>query len=483
MANGCPELCVGRDLTGMSIMAKYSSWHHRVLIEPQYLPAELFSRPRRTMIRSTQVRPVVGRVLRRLRNRRPRPELAGRVKAWLAAGAVLRELRRGAAPDRDLIFLTIRRLAAAGLIRRGHAVIDSASLHGADPRDVLRARRLLPRHGGRVAGSILRRAGVAAGAGPKIWLSRTPATHLAGRGADVEAVVRHRLPGGRTMIRKTLVGDQPREVSAYLSGYLTGGRGWRIPRLYHAEPEIGPAGARWHLFLEDLGPIERIEDPRLIISAARGLGELNGSRLGDPTLGSVSWLVGRVEPYRRLDELRDAGQALIGTVDPGMASRAVDVLESLSARRIELRDRYLALPMTLCHGDSTRANLTHRDGQTIMFDLSSCGYGPIGGDLGGLLALPNPAIRHRRLTIEEALAAYLAGIRETAEVDPDAVAFGFRYRLLIKSFAWQLLRLPPLLDAPPTPDLPADRIAIKRASVEADLGWLCDQAQFLLADH
>ncbi|WP_152362695.1 phosphotransferase [Microlunatus speluncae] len=432
------------------------------------------------MIGSAQMRTRVGRRLRRLKSRDRRPNRADRLKAWLAAGSVLRRLRRDRSPDPEMIFATVRRLAEVGLVRRGHSVIDTAGRHGADPRDVLRARRLLPKHAGRVAGTILRRAAVAAGAGPGLWLSRTPVSCLVGRGADVEAVVRHRLPGGRTMIRKTLIGDQPREVSAYLSGYLTGGRGWRVPRLHHAEPEIGPDGVRWHLFLEDLGPIQRIEEPQLIISAARSLGELNGSRLDDPTLRSVSWLVDRVEPYRRLDELRDAGLALTGTVAPETAKRVREVLDRLSARRIELRDRYLALPMTLCHGDPTRSNLTNRDGQTIMFDLSSCAYAPIGSDLGGLLALPNPAIRHRRLSITDALDAYLAGIRQTVEPDQDAVGFGFRYRLLIKSFAWQLVRLPPALDARPTPDLPADRIAIKRASVEADLCWLCDQADLLL---
>jgi hypothetical protein len=115
-----------------------------------------------------------------------------------------------------------------------------------------------------------------------------------------------------------------------------------------------------------------------------------------------------------------------------------------------------------------------------MFDLGSCAYGPVGSDLGGLLALPNPAIRHRRLTIDQGVAAYLDGLGQHAEVDPGEVAFGFRYRLVIKSFAWQLVRLPPPLTAAATADLTAKRIAIKRASVEADLAWLCDQADLLI---
>jgi hypothetical protein len=372
----------------------------------------------------------------------------------------------------------VRRLRSRISAERTLMQIGLAQLAGADPRDVQRARRSLPRYTGTVARPILLRAAVAAGSVADPRRVPVAVAGLAGRGTDVEAVVRYRLPDGGSMIRKTLLGERPREVLAYLSGAFAEGVTWRIPRLLHAEPELVPAGPRWHLFLEDLGRIERLEAPDQIVAAAWSLGELSGSRLDDSTLASLPWLTDRVEPYRRLDELREAGRAVHGTVAPRIAARVDLVLGGLSARRIELRDRFLRLPRTLCHGDPTRANLTRLDGRTIMFDLGSCAHGPIGSDLGGLLALPNPAVRHRRLSLEDCLSAYRSGIAATAgTVDPDLIGFGFRYRLLIKSFAWSLVRLPPPLGAS-APD--PRRVEIKRRSVEADLDWLCSQAMILL---
>ncbi|GAB3761261.1 phosphotransferase [Microlunatus parietis] len=418
------------------------------------------------------------RAFRRLRWIRRLPAVR-RLRAWTAANQTVRRLRRDR-PAPELIFPAIRELAAAGRTRQARALIRLAGRTGADPVDLRRLHRLLAGYSGTISAPVLRRAAAAAGPGRR-GRTPVPVTGLAGRGADVEAVVRYRLPGGGTMIRKTLVGDRPREVSSYRSGLWSGGRTWRVPRLHHAEREAVPGAVpRWHLFLEDLGSIERLEEPELILTAARALGEFGGARLGDPVLGSLPWLTDRAEPYRRLEELRDLGRTVRGTVAPEIADRLEQTLDRLAARRIELRERFLALPSTLCHGDPTRSNVTVRGDVLIMFDLGSCHRGPVGSDLGVLLAVPNPSIRHRRLSLADCLEQYRCGVEAAAgPVDPDQLGFGFRYRLLIKSLAWQLVRLPPPVTTAATGGR-ARRIMIKRRSVEADLGWLCDEAELLL---
>lgn len=428
--------------------------------------------------RRTPTAVLSARLTRRVRALRRLP-VVRRLRAWAAAHRTVRQLRRDR-PAPEVIFPAIRELAAAGRTRQALTLIRLAGRTGADPVALRRLHRLLAGYSGTVPAPVLRRA--AAAAGP-CHRGRTPVplTGLAGRGADVEAVVRYRLPGGGTMIRKTLIGDQPREVNSYRSGLWSNGRNWRVPRLLHAEAEpLREAAPRWHVFLEDLGPIERLEEPDQILRAARALGEFNGARLEDPALLALPWLTDRVEPYRRLEELRDFARSARGTVAPHVADRLERTLARLAGRRSEIRERFLALPATLCHGDPTRSNVTVRDDVLIMFDLGSCHRGPVGSDLGVLLALPNPAIRHQRLSLADCLEQYRLGVEaEAGPVDPDQLGFGFRYRLLIKSFAWQLVRLPPPLSTVAT-GARARRIMIKRRSVEADLGWLCDEAAILL---
>lgn len=312
-----------------------------------------------------------------------------------------------------------------------------------------------------------------AGADPSV--RRIEQTIVGGQGSDVESVVRYRDANGRSIIRKTLRGDLPREVSAYASGLLDDGERYRPPALIH---HAADRPDRRHLFLEDLGRLEPLATPQEFITAAQALGELNGRWLDrdDDLAAQHPWLLKR-DPWDLPDyrTLLKRSQVLTYHLPEVTVAQCGSVLGDLARHEDDLRDRIAALPLTLCHGDATRSNIAVRDGQVIMFDLPALGIEHVGRDLADVLGLPNRLVPRGQLAIQDCLDAYAAGLREGgAVVDDDLVAFGYRARFVRKAFWWLFMTIPRRL----APD--AEALDVRRRNIATDLARVCAEAAQLV---
>jgi len=305
-----------------------------------------------------------------------------------------------------------------------------------------------------------------------------------GYGPGVDVVVRHHLADGRSMIRKTLRGPAPIEVLAYQSGLVDGrDRRWRAPQLYSLEKE----GTRtWHLFLEDLGEISRLESPHEVVTAARALGEFNAAHLGEQTLATrFPWLVPPPPTHSTFSQPGYARRRLTGVVDDKIVTRVRRTLAVLHAHRGTLSKLYSALPVTVCHGDANTANMAIRDGVLVLIDWATCRLAPVGTDLAYLLGLSNRAVLDQPSLVRECLDAYRQGMAAVARPAPteQEIELGYRHRCVSHSFRRLLNRLPampvvgeydPQRDAPLAPDPQQTRL-------EAHLTRLCDESDALLS--
>ena len=357
-----------------------------------------------------------------------------------------------------------------------------------DTRAIVLARRRLPGYSGEVASETVRRAIEAAfgstrnGGQPIIERRVRPLT--TGKGADVDVVVRHDLTNGRTMVRKSLLGDAPRELLAYESGFLaTGDQWWRAPDLYFAARD-GADG--WHLFFEDVAPIARPRTATAMITAARALGQMNGAHVGDPGLGTRWPWIADSGRSLRFARPRWADARLKDVVDDDVRRRVRRTLAVLVSHEAMLSDAQAELPRTFMHGDAVPSNVSVGRERVVLFDWNACGRGPVGTELGYLLCVPGAALDPT--VVERCRQAYQDGLASVASQLPTAaeVELGYRYRFVTLSLRLQLALLP----STPRPSGRVARVrdlAIltwsgrRRSRVEANLTRICDEAEALLA--
>ena len=197
-----------------------------------------------------------------------------------------------------------------------------------------------------------------------------------------------------------------REALAYASGLLADlPAGLTAPRCFGVEGVEGvegaddPAGGAVRLWLEDLAaggaqgpPFTPAQYRRL----ARGLGALAGAYLGPRPLPAHPWLqrgdarqehaagVGRLAA---LEALR-ADPLIQAAWPPDVRARVLDGYAAAPA----LLGALEALPHSLCHQDAVPRNLfvrpagAHGPDTAVAIDWTKVGLGPVGRDLGYLIA-------------------------------------------------------------------------------------------------
>jgi hypothetical protein len=100
-------------------------------------------------------------------------------------------------------------------------------------------------------------------------------------------------------------------------------------------------------------------------------------------------------------------------------TNAADIADTLWSRREHFLQQYDALPQVAHHGDVAAANLRGRDGDLVVaIDWQSLGVGPVGTDLGLLMASAREAP-------EPLLDAYLLGLPDGIAT-PEEVRLGAR---------------------------------------------------------
>jgi hypothetical protein len=411
-----------------------------------------------------------------------------------SAAELLRRAHAGEQAPAAELLAAAERSVELGRHSLARELLDVASSTGDGARAVLLARRRVPGYVGDVSAELVDRAAALASTargGPRERIRPARATPLTrGVGGGVEAVVRHRLSDGTSMIRKTLLGVAPREVLAYRSGLLAGGgRWWRAPRVYLAEEE---EDGRWHLFLEDLGPIRRPSSAAALSVAARALGEMNGAHVGDETLARRhEWLAAATRRALPFVRPRRAMQRLTGVIDDDLTRRVGRTSRVLVENEAVLTRVHSDLPTTFCHGDANPSNVVvdHalRDHCVALFDWSVCGLDAVATDLGSLLAVPGAPIDPA--VVERCLRAYSEGLATSAASpvpSAEALEYGYRHRFVTYSLRRQLALLPS------TPR-PAGRVGRlrdsatlawsgrRRSRIGANLTRWCDEADALLA--
>ncbi len=228
------------------------------------------------------------------------------------------------------------------------------------------------------------------------------------------------------------------EILAYQSGMLTDLAEHLVaPRCYGVTEQ---PGGEWRIWLEDIAENPKSWTIERYGSAARHLGQFNGSYLtGRPLPPEQPWTYrGRsyewidfaatsVEPFRRY------------TATPlgrrGISEQSVARIEGLLANAQPLQAMLSRLPRSLCHHDAFRRNLMARDQgdskfQTVAIDWSMLGYGAVGADIGILTA---SSLTWMEIAGEQAreldrviFDAYLAGLRDAGwQGDPRLVRFGY----------------------------------------------------------
>jgi hypothetical protein len=371
------------------------------------------------------------------------------------------------------------RVHTLGLRRLAAALLHHPTVVLAAPATVIMARRRMQAAAAVPAPVIERAFSLATGQAGRPATVAEP--QVRGKGRDVEAVVRLKFPSARfSMICKTLRGQQPRELAAYTSSLFAGGVLYRIPTLYHFEAEQPD---RWHLFLEDLGRLERLKHPADLVLAAQALGEFNGRSLDRPEFRQHRWLTGRGWIQPGFTELFNSSNALEGLVPNSIRRRLGDSLVKLSELEPVLLEREGRAPVALRHGDPNTGNVAVRDGKVIMFDLSSCRLEPLGRDLANLLGVTNLGFARQPDLVDACRSAYLDGVRQSGS-SPDETEVDFVYRLqFVRLSAWWLFRFIPLrLPASPPggDDQEATGLRQRRLNISAKTVRLCDEADRLI---
>jgi Phosphotransferase enzyme family len=222
-----------------------------------------------------------------------------------------------------------------------------------------------------------------------------------------------------------------REPALLASDLLTGlPGGVAAPRAYLVEG-TDDAATVW---TEDLGHVGGTRwSRRELDRVAYGLGLLGGWYAGRAP--DEPWL-SRNLLHQWVRDLPALAAPLLGPDAPGWshpvardvfpAGAAGPVAQLLAVAKATLPAAGDS-PMTLCHRDAGLDNLLLRSGgELVLFDWALAGPGPVGEDLGVLIAsvarTPAAGVDHVA-TCRELVAPYLAGARVRAgvDLDPDAV--------------------------------------------------------------
>jgi len=416
---------------------------------------------------------------RRLRSpRRARADVA-------AATELLERARREQLPVAQLVEAASR-VADLGRVDLAGELFDHAVRISDGAPAALLGRRRLPGFVGDVPPATLARAAAAA---LDVPVERVPSltsvrvtTVGSGISRNVEAVVRHHLPQGVTMIRKTIRAEPGREIRVYRSGVLDGGgRWWRSPRLYLAERE---APERWHLFLEDVGRCTPPRSRQHFLAAARALGELNGARItGRGPTGHRAWRGAHDRRPVSFARPHWARRRLSGVVGDLVRSRVELTLEALATNEQRIAAAVADLPTAFCHGDPHPRNLCTGTGRVVLLDWGAASLAPVGTDLGHLLGVPGRAVPPE--LVAECLAAYRAAADVAgAALSARDVELGYRSRFVSNSIERQLIQLPKARPAGRLARLgDAARLAWtgqRRSRIESNLHRGCDEAEALL---
>jgi hypothetical protein len=278
----------------------------------------------------------------------------------------------------------------------------------------------------------------------------------------------------------------PREIRAYRSSLLDGMPGHlRAPRLLGIEE--GDDGSFW-LWLEDVSDIHGRRWPLAQFGlAARHLGMFNGTYLVSRAVPAEPWLNDWLARHLTATGDRDA---LESSLHRPAAERLFGA--SIVQRTAQLwRDqahfvRALAkLPRTLCHHESSLANLfavDRGDGlvETVAVDWENIGPGPVGADIATLVFGTMRRCEfdaERALELDEVVfAAYVDGLREAGWRGPvEHVRLGYTASLALRwSVLVSTLRL--LLEgAQPVRTSPG-----RQVSPEANLRQLVLACQYML---
>ena len=248
-----------------------------------------------------------------------------------------------------------------------------------------------------------------------------------------------------------------REVLAYQSATLNELSGPVVaPRCYDVCAQ--PDGSFW-LFLEDIQVESGLSwSLEQYASAARCLGEFNGSYLAGCPLPEADWVarnwmrdyLGHAAPA--VDFIRkDPRHPLIQGLFPGNTLAQLLAFWDLHP---PLLDKLERLPQTFCHQDAFDRNLFLREGRVVAIDWGYTGMAPLGGELAPLIAAAIgmegfPSTQAQELD-RACFAAYLEGLRQ-AGYQPDArqVRLGFTLTLGLRYLLGNTIgeTLPALLDA------------------------------------
>jgi len=334
------------------------------------------------------------------------------------------------------------RFAACWLSERGRHRLAVALLDLAEHRlgphgGITLLRRTIPGYVGRVS---RRRLHVVArqAVGSELASGRVSGEPLTGGISHATvAVVRHTVgPHGHTFIRKSIHATHLREVQLYRSGLVfEPGRWVRAPAVLAIERQ----GNCWHLFLEDVRGGTRLRSATDFVNCARGLAEL-GARFDADAARELNWLAMgptfQLRPYEA--GIRTCSQFL-GPADGG---RLLGLFERLCAKEADLVEHLRSLPRTLCHGDAHAGNMIMdptRPERTVLIDWQMVHVGPVGQDLGKLMAVPSNFARGAQLHPDACLQAYLDQLGAPAS-DRDAISFACDFALVWHSLRWWATR-------------------------------------------
>ena len=333
-------------------------------------------------------------------------------------------------------------LAATWLSERSRhrlavALLDLAEHRIGSHGDITLLRRTIPGYVGRVARRHLRVAARQA-SGTEVasfQVSGEPLT--AGISPATVAVVRHTVqPHGHTFIRKSVHANQMREVRLYRSGLVSEpGRSIRAPTVLAVERQ----GNCWHLFLEDLQGGTRPRSAADFVTCARGLAEL-GARFDVDSAAELDWLA--MGPVFTLRPYEGGIRACSRFLGPGAGERLRDLFERLCAEEADLVAYLRSLPRTLCHGDAHAGNMIMdptQPGRTVLIDWHLAHVGPVGHDLGKLIAVPSNFARGAQLNPDACRQAYLDRLGAPAS-EHDAINFACDFTLVWHSLRWYATR-------------------------------------------
>jgi len=261
------------------------------------------------------------------------------------------------------------------------------------------------------------------------------------------------------IIRQTAIDERreiassTREILAYRSGLLTDLPGpLRAPRVLEINEENG---AVW-LWLEDLKDVHARRWPLEQFGlAARHLGLFNGAYLVSRAVPTDPWLnywlsrhqaelhtgLERSPTYWELQQLvrHPLVQRLLGAT---IATRTAQLLQG----QAQFVDALSQLPLTLCHHESSLANLfavRRSDGQleTVAVDWEQVGPASIGADISTLVF---GTMRRCEFDAEQAVeldrvvfAGYVAGLRDAGwDGDVQQVRLGYTAAIALR---WSFL--------------------------------------------